>query len=126
MSSRFISGPSGFAPEGLFHFPWPGDYGTSQNRPKGRKQRKTDEYGKVINRLRVIDSLVEEKGREKETFPLEHCLGYSKLALMVWSWWCWEDGAWSCGDLWNRFNIHQGQDFKELIAHFQKLQRLVS
>ena len=28
-----------------------------------------------------------------------------------------------CGDLWNRFNIHQGQDFKELIAHFQKLQK---
>jgi len=31
-----------------------------------------------------------------------------------------------CGDLWNRFNIQQGQDFKALIAHFQKLQRLVS
>ena len=30
-----------------------------------------------------------------------------------------------CGDLWNRFNIHQGQDFKELIAHFKKLQRAV-
>lgn len=25
-----------------------------------------------------------------------------------------------CGDLWNRFNIHQGQDFKELIAHFKR------
>ena len=31
-----------------------------------------------------------------------------------------------CGDLWNRFNIHQGQDFKELIAHFQKLQKAAS
>ena len=31
-----------------------------------------------------------------------------------------------CGDLWNRFNIHQGQDYKELIAHFQKLQKAVS
>lgn len=30
-----------------------------------------------------------------------------------------------CGDLWNRFNIHQGQDFKELITHFQKLQKAV-
>ena len=28
-----------------------------------------------------------------------------------------------CGDLWNRFNIHQGQDYKELIAHFKKLQK---
>ena len=27
-----------------------------------------------------------------------------------------------CGDLWNRFNIHQGLDYKELIAHFEKLQ----
>ena len=31
-----------------------------------------------------------------------------------------------CSDLWDRFNIQQGQDFKELIAHFQKLQRAVS
>ena len=30
-----------------------------------------------------------------------------------------------CGDLWNRFNIHQGQDFKELLAHFNKLQKAV-
>ena len=30
-----------------------------------------DEYGKVINRLRVIDSLVEEKGGEKETFAVD-------------------------------------------------------
>ncbi len=28
-----------------------------------------------------------------------------------------------CGDLWNRFNIHHGQDYKELIAHFKKLQK---
>ena len=30
-----------------------------------------------------------------------------------------------CGDLWNRFNIHHGQDYKDLIAHFQKLQKAV-
>ncbi len=30
-----------------------------------------------------------------------------------------------CGDLWNRFNIHQEQDYKELIAHFQKLKKAV-
>lgn len=28
-----------------------------------------------------------------------------------------------CGDLWNRFNIHHEQDYKELISHFQKLQK---
>lgn len=29
-------------------------------------------------------------------------------------------------DLWHRFNIHQEQDYKELIAHFQKLCKAVS
>ena len=30
-----------------------------------------------------------------------------------------------CGDLWNRFNIHHQSDYKELIAHFEKLRKLV-
>jgi thiamine-phosphate pyrophosphorylase len=30
-----------------------------------------------------------------------------------------------CGDLWNRFNIHSERDYKELIAHFKKLQKAV-
>lgn len=31
-----------------------------------------------------------------------------------------------CGDLWNRFNIHNQLDYKELIAHFGKLRKLVN
>lgn len=31
-----------------------------------------------------------------------------------------------CGDLWNRFNIQNGQDYKALISHFKMLQRLTS
>lgn len=30
-----------------------------------------------------------------------------------------------CGDLWNRFNIYHQRDYKELIAHFEKLRKLV-
>lgn len=30
-----------------------------------------------------------------------------------------------CGDLWNRFNIHQGMDYKEVIAEFEKLKKVV-
>ena len=30
-----------------------------------------------------------------------------------------------CGDLWNRFNIHHEQDYKDMISHFQKLQKAV-
>lgn len=29
------------------------------------------------------------------------------------------------GDLWNRFNIHQGVDYKELLAHFDKLRKAI-
>ena len=31
-----------------------------------------------------------------------------------------------CGDLWNRFNIHQEQDYKDLIGHFKKWQKAVN
>ena len=30
-----------------------------------------------------------------------------------------------CGDLWNRFDIHQGRDYRDLIAHFEKLRKEV-
>ncbi len=30
-----------------------------------------------------------------------------------------------CGDLWNRFDMHNHQDYKELIAHFDKLRKAV-
>ena len=30
-----------------------------------------------------------------------------------------------CGDLWNRFNITSGLDYKELISHFEKLRKAV-
>ena len=30
-----------------------------------------------------------------------------------------------CGDLWNRFNIHQEMDYKELIQHFKRLKKII-
>ncbi len=30
-----------------------------------------------------------------------------------------------CGDLWNRFNIHQQTDYQELLSHFEKLRKLI-
>ena len=30
-----------------------------------------------------------------------------------------------CGDLWNRFNIHQELDYKALIAHFEKIRKAI-
>ena len=30
-----------------------------------------------------------------------------------------------CGDLWNRFDIHNQNDYKELITHFERLRKAV-
>ena len=30
-----------------------------------------------------------------------------------------------CGDLWNRFDIHQEQDFRELISHFARIRKAI-
>lgn len=30
-----------------------------------------------------------------------------------------------CGDLWNKFDIHQQQDYKELMLHFERLRKAV-
>ncbi len=30
-----------------------------------------------------------------------------------------------CGDLWNRFNIHNEIDYKELLLHFEKLRKTI-
>lgn len=32
-------------------------------------------------------------------------------------------GAVVCNDIWNRFNIHNGMDFKDVIKHFHKLRQ---
>jgi thiamine-phosphate pyrophosphorylase len=31
-----------------------------------------------------------------------------------------------CGDLWNRFNIHNEIDYKALLNHFEKLRKTIS
>lgn len=33
-------------------------------------------------------------------------------------------GAVICGDLWNRFEVHKGLDYKELLAHFRRLRKM--
>lgn len=35
-------------------------------------------------------------------------------------------GAVICGDLWNRFDIHNEHDYKRLISHFEKLCKAIS
>ncbi len=35
-------------------------------------------------------------------------------------------GVVACGDLWNKFDIHNEPDYKELISHFEKLRKAIS
>jgi len=35
-------------------------------------------------------------------------------------------GAVVCNDLWDRFDIHNGSDYKELISHFEKLKKAIA
>ena len=61
-------------------------------------------------RAGIIDRKVMAAGGVKsETLPLLKDYGFG--------------GAVVLGDLWTRFNIHSGLDYKEVIAHFRKLRK---
>lgn len=30
-----------------------------------------------------------------------------------------------CGDLWNKFDIHNQQDYKDVITHYEKLRKVI-
>ena len=51
-------------------------------------------------------------GMSLENFKIAKALGFGGVVI--------------CGDLWNRFDIHNEKDYKELIAHFEKLRKAVS
>lgn len=76
------------------------------------KQSFTIDELKSASRQGLIDRKVFAMGGiTLDRLPLVRELGFGGVVI--------------CGDLWNRFNIHQGQDFKDLIAHFVKLQKAV-
>ena len=55
----------------IFDFPAASVAGTDKTNTKHNPKGEKDNEGRVINRLWVVNSLVEEKGMGKETFPLE-------------------------------------------------------
>lgn len=63
------------------------------------------------------DGLIDKKvyalgGMSLENIKIAKSLGFGGVVV--------------CGDLWNRFDIHHETDFKELIAHFERLRKAVS
>lgn len=70
----------------------------------------SSEQIQMAKREGVIDKKVmAEGGISLETIPQLRDMGFG--------------GAVVRGDLWKRFNIHSGMDFKELISHFRKLRK---
>ena len=67
--------------------------------------------------LAASNGLIDKKvyalgGMSLENIKIAKALGFGGVVI--------------CGDLWNRFDIHNEKDYKELIAHFEKLRKAVS
>ncbi len=63
------------------------------------------------------DGLIDKKvyalgGMNLENLRIAKALGFGGVVI--------------CGDLWNRFDIHNEADFKELIFHFERLRKAVN
>ena len=83
----------------------------SQSNPDDKQTLSYDEL-KAASRQGLIDRKVFAMGGiSLDNVRLIRDLGFGGVVV--------------CGDLWNRFNIHQGLDYKELIAHYLKLQKAV-
>ena len=82
------------------------------------QSNKNDKATLTMDELREASKqgLIDEKvyamgGMNLDTIPVASDLGFGGVVI--------------CGDLWNRFNIHNELDYKELIAHFEKLRKAV-
>ena len=67
--------------------------------------------------LAARDGLIDKKvyalgGMSLENIKVAKALGFGGVVI--------------CGDLWNRFDIHNEKDYKEVIAHFEKLRKAIS
>lgn len=84
----------------------------SQSNPNDT-QSFTEEELRMASRQGLIDKKVYAlSGMNIDTLYIAKDLGFGGVVI--------------CGDLWNRFNIHQQTDFKELITHFEKLRKAIS
>ena len=73
----------------------------------------------TLNQLELAakDGLIDKKvyalgGINLENIKIAKALGFGGVVV--------------CGDLWSRFDIHNEKDYKEVIAHFEKLRKAIS
>ena len=76
------------------------------------KQSFTEEELKEASRQGLIDKKVYALGGMNiDNIKYAKDLGFGGVVI--------------CGDLWNRFNIHNEIDYKELLNHFEKLRKAI-
>lgn len=83
----------------------------SQSNPRDKANLTMDEL-KAASKQGLIDKKVYAMGgMNLDNIHIAKELGFGGVVI--------------CGDLWNRFKILGGLDYKELIAHFEKLRKAV-
>ncbi len=83
----------------------------SQSNPRDKANLTMDEL-KVASKQGLVDKKVYAMGgMNLDNIHIAKELGFGGVVI--------------CGDLWNRFKILGGLDYKELIAHFEKLRKAV-
>ena len=83
----------------------------SQSNPNDKASLSYDEL-KEASRRGLIDKRVYAMGgMNLDNISLAKGLGFGGVVI--------------CGDLWNRFDITGGLDYKSLISHFEKLRKAV-
>ena len=83
----------------------------SQSNPEDKRTQDYDQLKEAAKKGLIDKKVYAMGGINIDNISLCRELGFGGVVI--------------CGDLWNRFNIHQEQDFKELIIHFQKLRKAV-
>ena len=83
----------------------------SQSNPNDKQSISYNELEKAAKQGLIDKKVYAMGGINLDNIRICHELGFGGVVV--------------CGDLWNRFNIHNEQDYKALIMHFQKLQKAV-
>ena len=81
----------------------------SQSNPKDKATLTLDELTEASQRGLIDRKVYAMGGMNLDRVKLIRDLGFGGMVI--------------CGDLWNRFNIHNEIDYKQLIGHFERLRK---
>ena len=83
----------------------------SQSNKQEKQAFSFDELKEAAHRGLIDKKVYALGGMNLDTIRIARDLGFGGVVI--------------CGDLWNRFNIHNELNYKELIVHFNKLRKAV-